>query len=264
VKVIATADLHFGLREDGDASTRELAIEVCRSDAALFVIAGDIFALDTDALRTCLDLFAGFEGIKALVFGNHDLWTLGGDSFALYDSELPRIVREHGFVPLDHEPLRMDGLAVVGTVGWYDYSFRETHLRVPLGVYQTKRLRGVAQWNDGRYVRWKFSDPEFTEYVVGKLRAQLDEVCGDASRVLAVTHHIPFENMVRRTNSVVWQFGNAFMGSARLGEVLKNSAKICRHVCGHSHCAGEFQNAHITCTNVGSTYAEKRLVRFDV
>jgi len=264
VKVLATADLHFGLREDGDASTRRIAKLVCESDADLFVIAGDTFALDVDGLHACLDLFADFRGIKALVFGNHDLWTIGGDSFELYDSVLPEVVREHGFVALDHDPVRLDGVAVVGTVGWYDYSLREPGLRVPLGVYQTKRLRGVAQWNDGRYVRWGFSDAEFTEHVVQKLKAQLAAVSGEARKIVAVTHHLPFANMVRKSREPAWQFGNAFLGSIRLGEVLTKCAEITRHICGHSHFAGEFRNAHITSVNVGSTYTEKRLVSFEI
>ena len=41
MKLIITADLHFGSREAGNASVREIASEIAQSDADALVLAGD-------------------------------------------------------------------------------------------------------------------------------------------------------------------------------------------------------------------------------
>src|SRR5437867_2214398 len=72
VKVAVTADLHWGIRADGDAATRRMVAELVADPPDLLLLAGDIGAGDDFA--PCLRLFADLPSRKALVPGNHDIW----------------------------------------------------------------------------------------------------------------------------------------------------------------------------------------------
>jgi Icc-related predicted phosphoesterase len=71
-------------------------------------------------------------------------------------------------------------------------------------------------------------------------------------------HHVPFEFMVRRSKVPAWAFGNAFMGSVRIGKLIEGYEKIKIVVCGHTHIRMEKTYSHLTVINPGSTYTRKR------
>src|SRR5688572_17265285 len=123
MRLIVTADLHFNHRV-----SRPLAEEViARINSAggdVLLVVGDTSIPDGDTLEQCLDRFK-FPGPKLFIAGNHELWTTGPDSYALFTEELPRRVRAMGWQWLETEPFLSDGVAIVGSVGWYDYSFAQ-------------------------------------------------------------------------------------------------------------------------------------------
>lgn len=297
MKVIATADLHYemGDRGPGDAAgeglslqTRRLAREVLEAGPDAFVVAGDTFAHDVGILAECLGLFADLSCPKILVAGNHDLWTLDGDSMRVYEETIPACAAAHGFHYLDHGPLVVDDVGFAGNMGWYDYSFREEALGVPLRFYQAKTAPGAAWrmgradlfereddltpemlrigtiWRDGQMVRWQTDDVRFTDRLVRALERQIEQIEADVRAIVCVTHHLPFANMVTRKAQPGWAFGNAFMGSGRFGELLLRRPKVRFAVCGHSHVPARVRNGHVDCINVGSTYRKKRWVAFEV
>src|SRR5947208_779056 len=133
LQVAVTADLHWGTRHpDGMAATRSLAADLYHHPPDLLILAGDIGAGDEFAAG--LKLFEHLPCRKALVPGNHDVWVRPddprGDSLAVYRDHLPRLAAEHGFHYLDHGPLVLPdaGLAVVGSMSWYDYSWAADRL----------------------------------------------------------------------------------------------------------------------------------------
>ena len=282
MRLIVTADLHYDLA-DYQPRVRELAEAVCREEADALAIAGDIFAGDIGILVECLHLFSGFRGEKLLVAGNHDLWTHGGDSFRLYDETIPAAAAACGFHDLDKRPLILGDVGLVGTMGWYDYSFRDESLGIPTRFYEHKAAPGYAQqtpellhlmdppeqlpdralaarsyWNDGRMIHWDTDDRRFNQLTLERLEAQLQAVESQVRAVVAVTHHIPFAEMLRRKRDPSWGFGNAFMGSVGLGEVLLRHDKVTHAVFGHSHTRKRRRVGHIEATNVGCTYKMKR------
>jgi len=264
MRILATADLHFGRNPSWDNATQALAREMCSAGGDVLLIAGDTATFVDGLHGKCLALFDGFKGVKALVAGNHDLWTQDGDSYQLYAERLPRVARDCGFVCLDEAPLYVDGVAFVGSVGWYDYSFRNPALQIPHAYYEEKRFPGAFVWNDGNFVKWRFSDPEFTDLVVKRLAQHLTEVSPRAKSVITVTHHIAFASMLVPQRDVLRTFGNAFMGSERLGATLLEHEKVRYHICGHTHSPARHRHGHIDCINVGSTYAEKRFVTLEL
>jgi predicted phosphohydrolase len=289
VKIIATADLHYEWREDARALVRQLAREVCAEGADLLAIAGDTFAFRAAILDEALALFDDFRGAKVLVAGNHDLWTEDGDSLVILNDVIPRIARAHGFVPLCQEPLVLGSLGVVGTIGWYDYSFRPQHLDVPLRFYEHKTAPGYAaatepwrflleppndpvppellrigaQWQDVRYVRLGMSDVEFTRDRVERLRTHLAQVRDRVETIVAVLHHLPFREAVIVKPAPGWQFASAFQGAQVFGDLLAAEPKVRLALYGHTHAAGIVTRGPVLGVNCGSTYRRKQYVVVD-
>src|SRR5262245_22779886 len=133
LRLAITADLHWGIRPAGDAATR-LLVSFLESDPPdVLILAGDVGA--GDDFGPCLELFDGLPCITALVPGNHDSWVrtddVRGDSLQVYHEHLPALCQAHDFRYLDHRPLALldAGLAVVGSMNWYDYSWSLGTLR---------------------------------------------------------------------------------------------------------------------------------------
>ena len=73
LRLAITADLHFGHNLRGDAATVLLHEHLLQDPPDLLLLGGDI---GTDRHFTeCLQLFADLPCRKALVPGNHDVWT---------------------------------------------------------------------------------------------------------------------------------------------------------------------------------------------
>jgi len=282
VRIVATADLHYEF-EDYRPRVKALAEGVCALDADVLVLAGDTFAGEPRLLEACLRLFEGFRGEKLLVAGNHDLWAPRGDSLLLYDRVIPEVAARCGFHDLDIAPRIVNGVGFVGTVGWYDYSFRDPHLGVPMRFYEAKvapgyaaaspefrhlldpaeqlppqALKAASMWMDGKMIRWGLDDSAFNRLTIERLRGQLEAIEPHVEAIVAVTHHIPFGEMLTHKPDPSWTFGNAFMGSVGLGEAILSCPRVSYAVFGHSHAAGRRRIAHLEAVNIGSTYKRKR------
>ncbi len=266
------ADLHWGIRPEGDTATRQLVADLAERPADVLVLAGDIGAGEDFA--RCLQLFANLPGCKALVPGNHDIWVnpddARGNSWRLYSEYLPRVSAEFGFHYLDHGPLLIpeSDVALVGSMNWYDYSWAEAPTWQPPGDWQ-ERLRDKrftrGRHNDGRFVRWPFSDESFTAHVVAALERQLDEALQQVSRAIVVTHHPAFRGLnfpetgPPTVDRMLWR---ALSGNCRLEEVLQRHAeRIPLVFSGHTHRSRENTFGPIRGINIGGDYDWKRLLR---
>ncbi|MCZ6603406.1 MAG: metallophosphoesterase [Planctomycetota bacterium] len=265
MRIAITADLHWGSKEQGDASTRTLIRDLREEDPDVLILAGDIGSGRQETIHQCLDLFSDFSARLLFVAGNHDIWTTDGDSEQIFRETLPEIGKEHGFHYLEGCPVTIDGVGIAGTMGWYDYSLRDESLGIDLVHYERKYLRRVASWNDRRFVRWRFSDRELTDLLVEQLRSTLAALSGDAKEIVVVTHHLPFaELVVRYPEHRAWAFANAYLGSVRLGEVLLEFPRVRHHFCGHSHARSVVNKGAMRSVNVGSTYLNKRYELLEV
>lgn len=57
MKLIITSDLHYGLDDRGDLSTRKLAEEIADSGADALVLAGDNAAFSAPLFTECFNCF---------------------------------------------------------------------------------------------------------------------------------------------------------------------------------------------------------------
>jgi predicted phosphohydrolase len=277
MRILVTADLHYDIQRSRDP-VRELARRACALGGDALVLVGDTAGADLGPLCECLRLFEPFAGRKLMVAGNHCLWCRPEeDSLHRYERVLPRVVEEEGFQLLDHMPAVLDGTGLVGSVGWYDYSFRDESLGIPEAFYRAKVAPGAAAYLGGhtdlltahRHVltdahmsmgaRWM--DGEHIRLGVAR---HLAEVSARAERVVAFLHHLPFADLVPKGRPPLFAFAAAYMGAGRLGKALLQCPKVSHVYCGHSHWPAEMRIGPVKVVNVGSTYSEKQLEVLDL
>lgn len=287
MRLAFTADLHWGIRADGDAATRLLAASLHADPPDVLVLAGDVGA--GDEFAGCLALFGGLPGCKALVPGNHDVWVRAddprGDSLRVYREHLPLLCAGHGFHYLDQGPLLLPdaGLALAGSMNWYDYSWgRPGQARFPEWEERVRAKRfSRGRHNDANFVRWPFDDLGFTREAVAALARHLDEARRQAAAAIVVTHHPPFYDLSfprppevppgelrpgtpeydRALDRSVW---DALGGNESVETLLcEHAGHVPFAFCGHTHRAREARLGPVRGYNIGGDYDHKRLLLLD-
>jgi 3',5'-cyclic AMP phosphodiesterase CpdA len=288
MRLLVTADLHYNHPKSRPLAG-ELITQMNAAGGDVLLVVGDTAVTAGDALEQCLGRFR-FAGPKLFVAGNHELWTNGSDSYGLYTDELPRRVRAMGWQWLETNPFVADGgdVAIVGSVGWYDYSFAQADLGIPRRFYAAKVSPGaaerlaehaeliadasdlspvarevVARWNDGRFVKLGRTDEAFLDELMERLHSQLASLA-QVPNVVAAIHHLPFRELLPPPRSAQWDFAKAYLGSERLGELLLRYPNVRTALCGHSHYAAEATVGHVHATNIGSGYGWKTFRTVDV
>ncbi|HEY7116401.1 MAG TPA: metallophosphoesterase [Tepidisphaeraceae bacterium] len=286
MRLLVTADLHYN-----HGRSKALAVDVIKQmnqtggDALLLV--GDTAVADGQHLEACLSQFT-LKGPKLFLCGNHELWTRGPDSYFLFTDELPRRVRALGWRWLETEPLVAGGAAVVGTIGWYDYTFASEQLAIPQRFYQAKLSPGAAEqlnrndlladrsditpaaleirvrWNDGTFVKLHRNDVQFAAECAERLEDHLRAVSPTASQVVVATHHVPFRELLPPPRAGPLEFVKAYLGSQRLGDVIRRFDNVSRVFCGHSHVAARATFGQIEAVNLGSSYNWKTFQTLDL
>jgi Icc-related predicted phosphoesterase len=285
MRILATADLHYN-----HGKSRRLADElidrVNTMQFDLLLLIGDTATADGDAIEKCLCRFT-FAGPKLFIAGNHELWTQGEDSYRLFRHDLPRRIRDAGWHWLEGEPFIAQNFAIAGSIGWYDYSFAQPQLGIPRRFYEHKVSPGAAEqldkyrhlleatddipshareifarWNDGQFVKLHRNDEQFLDELLADLRRQLESLHNHP--VIATIHHLPFPQLLPPSHNAQWDFAKAYLGAAKIGQLLLQFPNISTVLCGHSHFAAESQIGHIHALNIGSGYRAKQCVFVDV
>jgi predicted phosphohydrolase len=270
-----TADLHYGVRTSGDEAIRQLVEFLHKDPPDVLVIAGDIGAGKDFAI--CLSLFKDLRCQKALVPGNHDIWVeendSRGDSLQVYRDHLPSASTENGFAYLDRHPLLLQeyGLALVGSINWYDYSWSLEALKAA-DEYWEERLHSKrftrGRHNDARFVRWPLDDVTFARQAVDQLEKHLTESAGSVDKAIVVTHHPAFYGLnfprpeaPRSVDALLW---DAFSGNQAMEDMLRRWEHFVPFVlCGHTHRQRESFLGSIHGFNIGGDYHFKRLIALD-
>lgn len=285
MRLLVTADLHYN-HPRSRALADDLIDRMNRAGGDILLLIGDTAAFDGPLLETCLSRFS-FTSPRLFVAGNHELWTHGPDSYRNFREGLPRRVKELGWQWLQSEPYLVgEQVAMVGSVGWYDYSFAQANLQIPRRFYAAKVSPGaaahlpehaallgddvpphareiVARWNDGKFVKLHRSDEQFVKELLDELERQLESL-RHIPRVLAAIHHLPFAELLPPPHSAQWDFAKAYLGSERIGQLLLRYPNVRDVLCGHSHFAAEATVGHIRAVNIGSGYRAKRFHVIDL
>lgn len=236
MQVFIASDLHLHVRS-GEAIRKmaKYVTSVGTKDDVLLLL-GD-YGNTLEMIGVALNLFSSFPGQKIAVIGNHDLWDKTVPTVERY-KQVQFLIQFYGFHSLDESELRLENIGFAGGVGWYDYSFREDSLGIPMEAYKTKTFPGVQKpkWNDSVYCNWGMSDEEVTEVQLQQLRGQLERLRDIP--VIVGLHHVPTKELLFHPRFLVskdWQFTNAFLGSQRFAELIEEFSNVKMVFCGHIH-----------------------------
>jgi predicted phosphohydrolase len=284
MRILITADLHYNIPRSREG-VEDLARRVIETGGDALVLLGDTAGAQLEPMRQALRLFADFEGKKLMVPGNHCLWCRKGEnSLHRYHHILPQVAREEGFEMLDHHPQLLSKTGLAGSIGWYDYSFRDPRLEVPVEFYREKLSPGAAaymgrddlveahrdklqprhmalgvRWRDGQFVHLPMTDAQFVATLSERLREQLEFLSTRSDRIVVFLHHLPFADLVPEDRPDRFAFAAAYLGAEKFGQVLLEFPRISHVYCGHSHWPSRIRRGHMEVVNIGSTYVEKKL-----
>lgn len=285
MRVMVAADLHWNHPRSRE-SAEALIHQINRERFDVLLVVGDVGVGDGESIEECLSHF-GFGGPKLFVPGNHELWS-NDPEINLHDQELPERIESIGWRWLPREPFTVGDVGFVGSIGWYDYAFADAELEIPRLFYERKMSPGavltlkepedlmdaaqaapekarelVARWNDAKYVRLGMSDEAFVERECDRLKREL-QMLADKRHVIAAIHTLPFEELLPPMKGGQFNFAKAFLGTPRIGEVLKSFDNVSHVVCGHSHYPMEAQVGLMRAINIGAGYRSKRFVVIEV
>ncbi len=289
MRIVLTSDLHYDVARSRQP-TEDLARRLCRNGGDVLVFVGDSAAADLAILERCFGLFESFRGPRLFTPGNHDLWVdPESDSRRRYAVELPAVCARSGVHYLDDGPFFAGDCALVGNIGWYDYTFRAARLGIPLRFYRSKVAPGAAalldghrhlvegyddvplsagqiaiRWMDGVRVRLDRSDVAFTQEAAGRLRAHLALAAARVRRIVVGVHHLPWAELVPRAVSPAFAFASAFLGSELLGETVLEFPQVTHVYCGHSHRRVHCRKRGVEAVSIGSSYTVKEYEVLDV
>jgi hypothetical protein len=187
-------------------------------------------------LRRCLDLLKLSLSCPVWVLpGNHDLWHRTVSSQLLWEGRLRETVETADCHWLEGRSFVVDGVAVAGTIAWYDYSAADPSVPATADAF----ARNKQYFNmDAHYVDWPWSDQEFAAMVEGPFLAELDELEADAAvRQTVVVTHVPLLEcqMSRKPGNRDWGFANAYFGNLALGAKVLRRRKVSHVISGHTH-----------------------------
>ncbi len=247
MRIAATSDLH--LDHPPNRRVFEIMLERLRATPVdLLLVAGDL-ASSRDEVADALDILGTLPPRVAFVPGNHDLWSpwrqvASGqvNTWDIYREALLERSTRAGVHYLPAHPLVLGNLAVVGVTGWYDYSLAT---RVARFFFDDKAFRrgyhGAYAWSDPLRTEFRtdtgevMSDAQVTETMARDLEAQLRDLPAHVATVVAVTHVVPFKELVPSRPFFARDFFTAFLGSRRYGAILSGDPRVRVAVCGHTH-----------------------------
>ena len=243
MKVGLISDLHTDVTPLNKQLVPHLIDAVKAAELDVLVMAGDL-ARHLVQFSETLNAFqlADLACEKLFVPGNHDIWAIETPDVTSEQkcSIISELCRECDFHPLMDVPLVKEKIGFCGTIGWYDYSFAPEDYDFSDAQYAEKELMG-AVWNDKRYAKWSDTDRAVARRFEAELETQIATIRDDVSRIIVVTHHVPFRECIRYRGELPWDFFRAFMGSKRLGEQCLQEPLVTHALFGHTHRALDMQ-----------------------
>jgi len=256
MRVAFTSDLHIDITAHNRKLLPYLVEEIERLSPDALVLAGDI-ANTLSGWDDALEVFHCLGIMKFIVPGNHDIWIesksalrRAQDSTWKYNIALPACAARYGFHYLPQHPLVVADLGFVGSLGWYDYSFRDERLEGLISTREYERgAFGSNIWNDSCYAAWlqepnssnwrirklRLSDHQICSLMVASLQRDLERIPSEIAKVIVALHTSPFLSCIERKQRP--DFFDAYEGCTRLGEVLGRCATRCAVtvISGHRH-----------------------------
>ncbi|MFX0108884.1 MAG: metallophosphoesterase [Candidatus Hodarchaeota archaeon] len=236
MRIAAVSDIHVRPGKQDDDLLNAIHERVEEISPDVFLVAGDVGS-KLEELKIALEKIRISRALNLFVAGNHDIWfekDKNLSSLEKYSSKIGSVCRDSGFVHLPDEPISLDAVAFVGSIGWYDYSFRRNDLNIPHANYERKEYRGTI-WYDALAVDWEFTDYEATDLFNQKIQYDLSVIEGSVEGIIYVSHHVPFRVLISYKDFIPWDFCSAFMGAISTGDILLEDERVLLAISGHTH-----------------------------
>jgi putative phosphoesterase len=236
MRIAAVSDIHARAKGEDADLLEAIRKRVSEHNPDVFIIAGDM-SESLDNLGVSLSAIRVDNCSNLYVAGNHDIWfedKEGYGSLEKYSHFIQEVCEDNGFIHLPNTPFFFDKIAVIGSIGWYDYSFKRESLDIPIENYEMKQFHG-AYWRDLYCIDWTLTDYEATDFLNRKLEYDLRTLPDDIQTVIYVSHHLPFKELTLYKDRLPWDFFSAFMGAVSTGEILLNDKRVKLSISGHSH-----------------------------
>ena len=256
MRVAYTSDLHTDITLNNERLIPYIAKRVYQMNPDVFVIAGDI-SNSIDRLDYTLKQFEDLSCLKVMIPGNHDVWIesnnsvrKGKDSFYKYREAIPQVCKHNEFLYPVEEPYIVHNVAIVGNIGWYDYSLADA--RLANTHYFMDYARGTfdeGTWNDAKYsvwlkapssLNWKerqktFNNSLLFEIMFNKLKDAFKKIPDNIEKILIILHTAPFKDCIIPKDKP--SPFDAYEGSTRIGEFIRSVSKgrEISIICGHRH-----------------------------
>jgi len=223
------SDLHVDLNrlKGEDVITPALAREVRRRALDILLIAGDISSDHLLTLAT-IDALSAESGARILFIpGNHDLWNEKHPELGAWDAYNRLLAHPAN---LARAPVLPGGdWAIVGDVGWYDFTYGDPSFT--LEEFQNMQY-GERTWQDKIKSVWDRSTRAMHELFMERLEKSLDQVRG--RKLLMATHVVQIPEFTVSPAGKMWKYFNAFLGSPDYGRLAIGKG-VLLSVCGHVH-----------------------------
>lgn len=256
MKVAYTSDVHADITLNNGQLIAYLVKRVGELNPDVFVLAGDI-SNTLECLDRTLKLFNEITCLKIMIPGNHDVWTesnnsirKGKDSFYKYKKAIPEVCSQNGFLYPITEPCIIGNIAIIGNIGWYDYTLADSRLTNTYDFMDY--VRGTfdeGSWNDTKYAVWlkspdspnwkerlkTLSNNSLFEMLFSELKNTVQKIPDDITKVIIVLHTAPFKECIIPKDEP--SPFDAYEGSSKIGEFIRTISKDreIRIICGHRH-----------------------------
>jgi len=290
LRLALVSDLHVDISQRNWELVPQLAELLKIIDPEAFIVCGDV-SPELGDVEYALDCFSDLNCVKMFVPGNQDIWVLseamqeeGHDSYEKYYFHLPRLCRRNGFVPLWMEPQVIRGIGFAGSIGWYDFTFREeedsTESAEDLATEDTAQTSpGEAAnhvWNDLRWACWndlasmvegglgpyRRSDVEVARDFIARLDQDLQtlERIPGVEEIVVALHHPPFPQLLEGATALRLGEYRSFLGSREMGRMLLRHPRVTTVLCGHLHEHRDItvERLRLICSPVGYLAEDRR------
>ncbi|MGQ4834278.1 MAG: metallophosphoesterase family protein [Candidatus Asgardarchaeia archaeon] len=236
MKILVLGDLHYP--REGELIV-EFLNEIKKNDYDYIFLCGDLINYGNKILleRLLKMIHKNSNARVVAVMGNHDFW-LSKREFeqrrSSWDniSKYKHVFKKFNDILLWDKPYIIDDWGIAGVPGWYDFSFVNYSLKVPMRFYLEGNLPGTLEvWNDPRMTNFGEPPEKITKKNVKMLYEQLSQLRKrEIKKVIVLLHFVPLKEFMEYTNDLQSDFWNAFYGSTMLGDTILKFKDIVKMV----------------------------------
>jgi hypothetical protein len=274
MRIAVFSDIHADIntaREDPDF-TPKLVAYLNGMELDMLLVVGDISGSFPGIQAFFYDLQAVDSKYRLFCPGNHDIWVNQASfdgSLAKYYELLPELSQHFNWHYLPQNPLIIDGIGFVGTIGWYDYSTRNLQFddQINEESYQQKinPISG-SMWMDRHFAKFgnltdrqvtfqfnrdlqmdlkklgiqsnvSMTDEKNVSKINPKTKIAFDKNEKSLDTLIIGSHFVPFKEFITYRGSLQWDYFSAFIGNLTLGQIINDLPSDLRRIAcfGHTH-----------------------------